>query len=112
MKKSEYQTSSFSEIETFIKNRSKYYESKQYEVEVSKPGNRTNPKSLIPGGSIVYLVDHKSKREMAYPNVKNIAIYVSTILDKFKDGTSFINQIDEIYALMADNTIKEVSFKK
>lgn len=112
MKKSDYESKDFSGLTEEIKSYSRYHLSEGYDIQVSQPGNRTNPKSRIPGGSVVYLVDHKYKREMAYPNIKNVSFYVSTILDQFKTGTSFVNQIDEIYALSSDNTIKPVSFKK
>lgn len=112
MKKSDYENKNFSELEEEIRSYSKYHLSEGYEIKISQPGNRTNPKSRIPGGSVVYLVDRKSKREMAYPNIKNTSIYVSTILDEFKPETNFVKQIDEVYILSADNKIKQIPFTK
>jgi hypothetical protein len=65
-------------------------------IKVSDP-HRTNPESLIPGGSIVETVDDKGLK-LSYDKVKNPGAYVArvtrdpSIVQVFVDGKIFWNR--------------------
>ena len=82
------------------------YASKGYKTIVSKLENRTNGLSLIEGGHIVFIVDHKIKAEIAYPNVKSIGSYSRVIRKKFNPKTNYIKNLEEIYSVNQANSVK------
>jgi hypothetical protein len=77
-----------------------------YDLLVSKDHNRTNKKSVIPGGSTVVLVDHENKREMAYPNIKIVYFYTERLLANYDYDNNYCKNIDHVYYITEDNVIK------
>jgi hypothetical protein len=68
---------------------------------------KTNPLSKLPGGAIVVIVDHKNKRETAYPNIKNVNPYIDKLERKFDPSMNFCKSIDEIYYITPAYVIKK-----
>jgi hypothetical protein len=86
----------FEELSIFAKTMSK---NQNYDMRVSKPSNRKNSLSLEPGGSVVYVVDDLSRREVIYPNVKRSVPFVNKIVEsKDKASSMGLKCVTRIYS--------------
>lgn len=79
-----------------------------YKFMMSKTDTRPNPKSKIPGGCIIFVVDHINKLEIAYPYIKNADLYIGIIYENRENPANYIKNLGEIYTgNHRDNKLKD-----
>ena len=100
------------ELIDYCVSRSKY-SSKGYKTIVSKQDNRVHKLSFIEGGSIVFVVDHTNKVEIAYSNVKDAEFYSDIVRSKFKPKDGYLRNLEEIYSVtQSEPSIYTIQFSK